>query len=110
MYVLHTKFDTARDDLLTSGLYLGDQIFEINEVIWQCIDTDNCLVTKESPDAVDADNSAYATMETTPREESTLSPTPEYNLAVLSAIVHITDDDDFWITSCRNWKGTSQYC
>jgi hypothetical protein len=48
-----------------------------------------------------------ATSETAPGELSI--PTLEYNLAVLSAVVHISDDD-FWMTPCGNWKGASQYC
>lgn len=106
--VLRTKFDTARDGLLNSGLYLGDQNFEINQVIWRRIGTDNCLVTKQSADAVDAAHAAMAATETTPGDNSTLSPIPEYDLAVLFTVVHISDDD-FWVTSCGNWKGASQY-
>jgi len=76
-------------------------------VIWRRIGTDDCLVTKESADAVDAAHAAIATTKTAPGEDSI--PTPEYDLAVLSAVVHISDDD-FWMSSCGNWKGASQYC
>ena len=69
---------------------------------------DTCLVTKESADAVDPTHAvAAATAETTLEELSI--PTPEYDLAILSAVVHISDDV-FWMTSCGNWKGTSYYC
>lgn len=104
--VLRTEFDTVRDDLLTSGLYLGDQNFEIDRVIWRRIGFDNCLVTKESADAVDA---AHAAMKTEPGEDGTLSPIPEYDPAVLSAVVHISNDD-FWMTSCGHWRGATQFC
>ena len=76
-------------------------------MIWRRIGTDDCLVTKESADAVDAAHAASAATETAPGEDSI--PTPEYDLAVLSAVVHISDDD-FWMSSCGNWKGASQYC
>ena len=105
---LRTKFDGIREGLLTSHFYLGHQNFETDQVIWRRIGIDNCLVTKESADAVDAAHAVAApTAETTLGELST--PTPEYDLAVLSAVVHISDDD-FWVTSCGNWKGASQYC
>ena len=107
--LLRTKLDTTRKSLLTAGLYLGDQNFKIDQVIWRRISGDNCLVTKESADAVDAAHAVIAAMETTPGEDSESTPTPEYDIAVLSAVVHISDDD-FWMSSCRNWKGTSQYC
>jgi len=96
-------FNTVRDNLLESGLYLGDQNFEIDKVVWRRIGTDNCLVTKESADAVDA---ALAATEATPEEDS---PIPEYYPAVLSAIVHISNDD-FWMTSCGHWNGPHQHC
>ena len=92
------NFDTVRDGLLTSGLYLGDQNFEIDKVVWRRIGIDNCLVTKESADAADA---ALAATETT--------PVPEYSPAVLSAVVHISNDD-FWMSSCGNWNGPHQFC
>ena len=56
--ILHTKIDATRNGLLTSGLYLGDQIFKIDKMIWWHIGTDNCLVTKESADAVDTAHAA----------------------------------------------------
>ena len=107
--VSRTRFDTARDHLLTSGLYLGDQNFEINRVIWRRIGTDNCLVTKESADAVDAANRNNTAMKTELGEDSILSPTPKYDLAVLSAVVLISYDH-FRLTPCGNWKGASQFC
>ena len=109
--VLRTKLDTTRNGLLTSGLYLGDRNFEIDQVIWRRIGNGNCLVTKESADAVDAASAhwhaAHTATETSSREDNILAP--EYDLAVLSAVVHISDDD-FWMTSCGNWRGPSQYC
>ena len=98
-----TKFDTIRDGLLSAGLYLGDQNFEIDQVKWKRIGVDNCLVTKESADAVDA---AYAALARTPEE---YTPIPEYKPAVLSAVVHISDDD-FWMSPCGYWNGPRQFC
>ena len=37
------------------------------------------------------------------------TPVPEYSPAVLSAVVHISDDD-FWMTSCGNWNGPHHFC
>ena len=76
----NVSFDTVRDDLLGYDLYLGDQNFEIDKVVWQRIGTENCLVTKESADNVDAALAAA------PEEDA---PIPEYEPAVLSAVVHI---------------------
>ena len=104
---LCTKFDDVREGLLTSCFYLGDQNFKTDQVIWRHIGNDNCLVTKESADAVDAAHAVIAATEMALGDITV--PTPEYDMAVLSTVVHISDDD-FWMTSCRNWKGTSQYC
>ena len=96
----NVSFDTVRDDLLGYGLYLGDQNFEIDKVVWQRIGTENCLVTKESADAVDAALAAA------PEEDA---PIPEYDPAVLSAVVHISNDH-FWMTPCGHWNGPRQHC
>jgi hypothetical protein len=103
-----SRFDTTRDGLLNSGLYLGDENFEIDQVVWKRIGFDNCLVTKSSADAVDAANAATDTT-FTPEEDSKLPFTPEYDLAILSAVVHITNDD-FFMTPCGYWRGPTQFC
>ena len=90
----------TRDGLLRSGLYLGDENFEIDQVIWRHIGGDNCLVTKTSADAVDA------ALNAAPEEDR---PIPEYDLAVLSAVVLISDDE-FWLTSCGHWRGPRPFC
>ena len=102
---LRTNFDITRDGLFKSGLYLGDENLDIDRVIWRHIDTGNCLVTKTSANAVDA---AYAAL----RRDATLeedSPIPEYDLAVLSAVVHISDED-FWLKPCGYWRGPRPFC
>ena len=97
------NLDTLRDALLSAGLYLGDENFEIDQVKWRRIGADNCLVTKKSADAVDA---AYTALNVTPEEDT---PIPEYDQAVLSAVVHISDDD-FWMASCGHWRGPRPFC
>lgn len=104
---LRTKFDTARNALLTSGLYLGDRNFKIDHVTWRHIGTDNCLVTKKSADDVDTTHAMIAATENAAGEDNII--TPEYELAFLFAVVQISDDD-FWMSSCGNWKGATQYC
>ena len=104
--VFRTNFDTIRDGLLDSGLYLGDKNFEIDKVVWKRIGNDNCLVTKKSADAVEA---AHAARETTFEEDCKFPLIPEYDLAVLSAVVHITNDD-YWMTSCGHWNGPHRFC
>ena len=82
-----------------------------NDLIWHShisIGTDNCLVTKNSADQVDAAHAAIAATETAPDHEDGIL-TPEYELAILSAVVHISDDY-FWMSSCGNWKEATQYC
>ena len=77
------KFNTAHLNLLTCGLYLGNNHFEIDEVTWCKVSFNTCLVTKDSTTARDAANALLSEM---PSAKGTMPNGPtKYKPAILSA-------------------------
>ena len=105
--IKHNKFNTAHVNLLTSGLYLGNNHFKIDDVTWQQIGFNTCLITKESAIARNASNTMLGEMASA--EDTTQTVTGDYELAVLLAIIQISDQD-FWMMPDGNWRGPNQYC
>jgi len=102
----HAKLDAAREKLLDGGLYLGDPGLKHELVVWRRVGNDNCLVTKESTDAVDT---VHAASESVEADSGIPHPGPSLSPAILSIVIHITSDD-FWMTPCGNWKGPTSFC
>lgn len=95
------KMRNTRDALLTDGIYLGTADIA-NKVKWVRVDNGDILVTATTADTMEHAQTDHAA---DPDE----NPLPDVPPAILSAVVLITEDD-FWMTSCGMWKGSTSAC
>jgi hypothetical protein len=85
--------------------YLGENAGREN-VVWYKLGREELLLTKAAAQAFDDATKAFASEE---EESAGLTPPPEPEPALLSAVVYITPED-FWMMSCGRWKGPTSGC
>ncbi|KAI6041949.1 hypothetical protein EDC04DRAFT_2892453 [Pisolithus marmoratus] len=109
--VLSTRVISARNRLVSSGLYLGDSAIA-TRLEWVRQDRGHVLsyipheVSHANAPTAPAGSVDTGTAEGDGSAESDLSPPP--SAAVLSAIVRI-DRDDFWLTSDGGYRGPNTF-
>jgi hypothetical protein len=94
------RLQNARHNLVTTGLYLGENAFR-SQVVWRHVGRSNELVTKTSAEAVAAAQNAQLGSDA-PDVAISASLEP----AILSVITQISDDD-YWLTPCAMWRGST---
>ncbi|KDR79172.1 hypothetical protein GALMADRAFT_1225905 [Galerina marginata CBS 339.88] len=110
--LLRAKFEQKRQELLNTGLYLGDPAFcdfVDQRVVWRRIGGyEDRLVTKASADALADFQDTLAACEFVGNAEQR-ECLPELVSAKLSVVVYITPED-YWLTSCGMWKKPTSGC
>lgn len=86
--------------------YLGENAGRGN-VVWYRLGREEVLLTKAAAQAFDDAMKEFAS--STEHENPGLTPPPEPEHALLSAVVQITHED-FWMMSCGRWKGPTTVC
>jgi len=106
---LTAKLQDVRTKLVENveqSWYLGENAGREN-VVWYRLGREEVLLTTAAAQAFDDAMEEFAS--STEDENPGLTPPPEPEHALLSAVVQITHED-FWMMSCGRWKGPTTVC